>query len=170
MIKSLIQAYLAPYETYLWAALAVLMAVGFAAYNHHERAIGEQKVLAADSAARAAAEAQVKKIRDDLQAKADTAEKKRVATQKALDDYMSAHPVGTVLVCSNSRSGNPRVSAPSSAAVSSPSGPVAIPEVPGRSAPRDIGPALDTIVRAASAMAGFYGETQEDYLNAQRQR
>lgn len=173
MIKALIQTYLAPYETYIWAGLAVLMAVGFAAFIHHERLIGEQKVIAADAAARAVLEAKVQKQQADLQTKADAAEKARVATQKTLDDYMSAHPVGPVLVCSNARSsgsGVPETTVPTARPGGTGPGPLAVSEVPERGATRDIGPALDTIVRAASAMGGLYRETQEDYLNAQRQR
>lgn len=172
MIKTLIQTYLAPYETYIWAAIAVLMSVGFALFIHHERVIGEQKVIAADAKAKATLDAKVAQQTKALQDKADASENARVATQKALDDYMSAHPVGTVLVCSNTRSGGagvPQAPNPPTDVRVTP-GPAVVPEVPGRSTARDIGPALDTIVRAAGAMAGLYRETQEDYLNAERQR
>lgn len=171
MIKTLIQTWLAPYETYLWAALAVALMVSGLYFVHHERVIGEEKVIAADARARATLEAKVAKQTAALQAKADQAEKDRVATQKSLDDYMSAHPIGAVLVCGDPRRGSAGVQkAPAPAAsTGGPSpGPAVVPEVPGRSAPRDIGPALDTLVRAAGAMAGLYSETQADYVNAQR--
>lgn len=170
MIGALIKTWLAPYETYLWAGLAVALTIAGAYFVHHERAIGEQKVLAADAAARAALDAKVKQQTQALQAKADALENARVATQKTLDDYMSAHPVGAVVMCGNARSGGTGVSKASGSTNGSSTGSDVVPEVPGRSAPRDIGPALDTIVRAASALAGYYSETREDYINAQRQR
>lgn len=170
MIAALVKTWLAPYEAYLWAGLSIAITLSGVYFVHHERAIGKQELAAADDAARATLDAKVAAKTQALQAKADASENARVATQKALDDYMDAHPVGAVLVCGDSRrSGAGLPKAPGSAGGASP-GSGAVSEVPGGGTPRDIGPALDTIVRAAAAMGGLYRETQEDYLNAQRQR
>lgn len=173
MIAALIKTWLAPYETYLWAALAVALTIAGAYFVHHERVIGEQKVIAADAAAQVKIAALVKTQEIALQVEADKAESYRDASQKAVNDYMSAHDVGSVLVCDNPRrgsSGLSKAAAPVAGSVNPGAGPAPVPEVPGRSASRDIGPALDTIVRAAAAMDGLYQQTQGDYLNAQRQR
>lgn len=170
MIAALIKTWLAPYEVYLWAGLSVALTLGGVYFVHHERAIGKQELAAADNAARVTLDAKVAQQTQALQAKADASENARVATQKALDDYMAAHPIGAVIVCGNPRrsgSGVPKATGP---AGDPSSGSSAVSEMPGGDAPRDIGPSLDTIVRAAAAMGGLYRETQEDYLNAQHQR
>lgn len=162
MIKSIVQAYLAPYETYIWAALAVAMAIGFAAFTHHERAIGEQRVVAADAAAVAREHARAVKDQAAIQAKADAAERDRVTTQKALDDYMSAHPIGSVFVCSNPRRSGPirLPEAPAAHAGDAVSGAGPNP-VPTVSTGIDIGPDLSTLVRAAGTVATLYRQYQQ---------
>lgn len=166
MIKTLIQTWLAPYETYLWAGLAVLLTVGGLYFVHHERVIGEQKIIAADAKARAEEHAAMIKIQIGLEARADKAEKERDAAQKDLDDYLFTHPVGTVWVCSpptNSGRGLPKVTRPDNSHADPGAGPAPGSEVPRGSqvAATDIGPELDAIVRSFGTMAGLYREYQE---------
>lgn len=178
MIKTLIQTWLAPYEPYLWAGLAVVLVIGFGVFVHHERVIGEQKIIAADAKAEAKWKDKLAKIQATLQAKADKAEKDRDATQKTLDDYMFAHPVGSVWVCGppvNSGRGLPKVTRPDPGHADSQPGPSPGGEVPGGSqvAATDIGPELDTIVRSFGTMAGLYQEYQRQptvNVDAQHQR
>jgi hypothetical protein len=162
MIKSLIQSYLAPYETFIWAGLAVLMAVGFAVFVHHERVVGEQKVIAADAAAVAREHAKSILEQQAIQAKADAAEKVRDATQKTLDDYMSAHPVGSVFVCNKPHdsgpTGLPEVSSSNPGDAVSGAGPDPVSAVPSGV---DIGPDLSTLVRAAGTVATLYRQYQQ---------
>lgn len=162
MIGTLIKTWMAPYETYLWAALAVALTLGGAYFVHHERVIGEQKVVAADAAAVAREHAQAVKDQAVIQAMADQAEKNRVATQKSLDDYMSAHPVGAVFVCNQPRSsgsaGLPQVAPAHPSDAVSGAGPATVPAV---STGVDIGPDLATVVRAAGTVATLYRQYQQ---------
>jgi hypothetical protein len=162
MISTLIKTWLAPYETYLWAALAVALTLIGAYFVHHERVVGEQKIISADAAAVAREHAQELKYQAALQAASDKAESYRESMQKGLNDYMAAHPVGPVLMCNQSRgsgsAGLPEATPAHSGDAVSGTGPATVPEVP---AGIDIGPDLSTIVRAAGTMATLYRQYQQ---------
>lgn len=164
MIGTLIKTWLAPYEVYIWAGLAVLALGGILYETHVQRDIGRKDVIAADAAARADEHKKIQAAQKILQAKADKAEADRVATEEKLADYQRAHPVGSVWLCGapNDSAGGVRPSAPKVAGPKVPgTGPAAVPEVSGRSdPPRDVGPQLNTLVSAASKLAGLYREAQ----------
>lgn len=163
MISALIKTWLAPYEAYIWAGLAVLLLAGGLYEVHRQREIGRAEVIAADATARADEHAKVVKLQAQLQAVADKAEGDRDATQKQLDDYRAAHPTGAVFVCHRpgdrvrgagaNASPNPSDAIPSA-------GPAVIPEVPGGTE-TDVGANLDALVRAAEVMGGLYRQYQQ---------
>ncbi len=165
MIAALLKTYLAPYEIYIWAALAAFALGGIVYEAHVQRDIGRKDVIASDAAARADERKKVQAAQAALQAKADKAEADRVATEKKLADYQLAHPVGSVWLCDapNNSIGGLHPVAPKVTGSKLPgSGPAPIPEVSGRSdPPRDIGPQLNTLVSAASKLAGLYRQEQQ---------
>jgi len=163
MISALIKTWIAPYEVYIWAGLAVILLAGGLYEVHVQREIGRNEVRAADAAARADEHAKVVKLEAQLQAVADKAKGERDATQKQLDDYRAAHPVGAVFVChkpADSRWGLPAAAgADPGNAVPSP-GPIAVPAVSGGTE-TDVGADLDALVRAAEVMGGLYRQYQQ---------
>lgn len=163
MISALIKTWLAPYEAYIWAGLAVLLLAGGLYEVHRQREIGRAEVIAADAAARADEHARVVKLQTQLQVVADKAKGDRDATQAQLDSYRASHPTGAVLLCH--RSGD-RVRGAGTNASPNPGDAVPgtrsaiVSDVPG-GAETDVGANLDALVRAAEVMGGLYRQYQQ---------
>jgi hypothetical protein len=175
MIGTLIKSYLAPYELYIWAGLAVLSLGGIVYETHVQREIGRNEVRVQVQKATEAQKEKDAKETARLQALADKAEADRDAVQKKLDNFDVAHPVGSVWLCGPPVSANarPAASAKKSADADTRPGPAVVSSVPAvDSPPRDIGPDLEVIVSAASKMAGLYREFQQQpvIVNASPQR
>jgi len=155
---------LKPYEPYVWAAAAVAILFGSLALVHHIEQIGAQQEIAKVEAARAAEHIKVVQETADLQAKADKAAEERDAKQNQLDAYMATHPVGAVFVCSHTNSSKPAgvpASTKADPGIAVPSaGSAVVPPVLAGGTGVNIGPALDTLVRAAGAVAGLYQQSQ----------
>lgn len=162
---SILGVALAPIEPYIWAALVLLTLGGGLYVCHRLEAIGANQVKAADASARADEQKKVAAQTVALQVLADKAAEKRDVAQKALTDYMAAHPVGHVFVCrgqANSGSGLPKAASSDRATASSSADAGHVGQVSGGSEdkPIDIGPALDVIVRSAGAVSGLYRQSQ----------
>lgn len=156
---------LAPFESYIWAALLLIVLAGGLYACHRLETIGANEVKTADAAARADEQKKTAADTAALQVMAEKATEERDVAQKALSDYLAAHPVSPVLVYHGpANSGRGLSSAPS--IDSGPAG--ACPDagdlgnvlVGGDVPPTDISPELDTIVRSAGAMAGLYQQFQ----------
>lgn len=155
-----ITAWIKSAEAGLWAA-AVVALIGWHLWTVHEAKVtARAEVYAADATARADEDKKIAAQEATMKAQADQAEKTRESTQTAFDSYVSAHPVGAVLMCSPPSdhgqlpSGTPQ----NGGAAGAGTGPASVPKVPAGS--RDIGPALDTIVQAAGRLAILYQDAQ----------
>ena len=153
---------LSEWKELAWAAgLIAVLSWGLWAV-HHERQIGQQQVIAADAKARKEEQVKVQAETVSLQAAANQAAGDRDAVQKSFDAYMAAHPVGAVIVrgpaACNQSTGLPGAAATHGGNASAGTGPAAVPQV--STGGRDIGPALDTILRASGALAGLYQQFQ----------
>jgi hypothetical protein len=94
-MSTLIKTWLAPYEVYLWAGLAVLLLVLGVSFVEHERTIGANEVKAADARA-VAAETKLKlQVEADAQKTLDPA---NAALHVALDGNVPVAPI-VVRVC-----------------------------------------------------------------------
>lgn len=58
---------LIPFKDWVYGAIIASLLVAFGVYTHHERVLGEQKIVAIDAKAAAAAEAKVKAATDAAQ-------------------------------------------------------------------------------------------------------
>lgn len=164
MIGTLIKTYLAPYEVYIWAALAVLSFGGILYETHVQRDIGRNEVRVQVQKATEAQKEKDAKETARLQVLADKAEADRDTVQKKLDDFGRAHPVGSVWLCGAPGSVNARPAAPAKKPANAGTGTgsaVVLPVPAVDSSPRDIGPDLERLVSAASTMAGLYREFQQ---------
>lgn len=158
----MITAYLKQFEVYIWAGVAVLVLIGAMYEVHVQREIGRNEVVAADAAARADERAKIAKEQVAVQAKADAAEVAREASDQKFNAYMSAHPVGSIIVChqpSNQPGGLRPASSPNGADAGAGSGPPVVPTVSAGGV--DIGPRTGVIVRAAGKMAELYRQYQQ---------
>lgn len=162
MISTLIKTWIAPYEAYIWAGLAMLLLIGGLYEVHVQREIGRNEVRAADAAARADEHKKVLQEQAALQAAADKAKGERDATQAQLDAYRAAHPVGAVLLChrpSDSGQRLPKATGKDPGPTVPSPGPTAVPQVPGGTEV-DVGANLDALVRASEIMGGLYRQYQ----------
>lgn len=133
---------------------------------HHLESVGENRIKAQDAAAAQVAHQDMLKQQLQMQAQADQAEVQRDATQKQLDDYRTANPVGHVFVC---RQGGSKPGLPSSPSANggnagAGAGSASIPEVPEGSV--DIGSPLDAIVHAAGNLGSLYRQYQQQPTGA----
>lgn len=142
-------------RTYLEIAAAVVLAIGFALFVHHERAIGEQKIEASDAKATAAAQRQADAetaLNNERAAKADIGADH---DQQVVDDYRASHPDGAIRLCrpDNRVAGLPSTGATGGKAPGPGTGPNPVREVPGGSEGPDVSAELDAIVQAAERLA-----------------
>jgi len=148
---------------YLEIAAAVVLAIAFGLFVHHERAVGALKINTADAkalqAAHEKADAQTA-LNLERAAKADAG---AVSAQKAVDDYRAAHPEQPIRLChsDNSQPGVPKGSPANQSAPSAGPGPAPLREVQSGTAGADIGPGLDALVQAASRLAVLYANQQQ---------
>lgn len=154
-----------PNIDWLYVLIFVGLGGGLAYEHYHLIHEGESKIEAQDKAAKIVLDQQVAGRTAALQQAADQAAKDRDATQNELDAYRAAHPVTSVLVCHENHSspGLPQASGSHGGAANSSSGSAPVPEVLGRSSDQsvDVGPELDTILRAAGELGTLYREDQE---------
>lgn len=149
---------------YLEIGAAVVLAIAFSLFVHHERAVGEQKIAASDAKALAAARKQADAetaLNLERAAKADAG---AISAQKAVDDYRAAHPDTPVRLCypDSSVPGMPTISAADLKLKGAGTRPAVVPEVPGRSeSGPDIAAELDAIVQAAGRLAVVYTDRQQ---------
>lgn len=147
---------------YLEIGAAVVLAIAFSLFVHHERAVGAQKIEISDAKATKAAK--------DL-ADAQTAHKQVLATQakQAADheqqiivDYARDHPAGDVRVCHANIGGPgvPQGSTSHGGTQSAGTGSAAIPGVPDATPGPNIGPGLTEIVLSAARLATLHAEWQ----------
>ena len=159
------------YEPIVWAVGLVAVLIGALALIHHIEAIGARDELAKVEAARAEEHVKVQAETARLQAAADKAAGDRDEKQHELEVYMASHPVGVIRVCDHARSGSnvglPTVASSNGATSDSGAGPVVVPSVlsgtegEGSGGGPDVGPEVDTLVRAAATVAGLYRQSQQ---------
>lgn len=149
---------------YLEIGAAVVLAIAFSLFVHHERAVGEQKIAASDAKALAAARKQADAetaLNLERAAKADAG---AISAQKAVDDYRTANPIGPVRLCTNTNHSQRgvRQAGPQNSGTPGP-GPGAdtVRTVPDGTAGPDIGPGLDALVQAAGRLATLYSDQQQ---------
>lgn len=131
---------------------------------HHLEGVGVAKQQAADAQQALADHAKMLETQSQWQAQADKAEATRDATQKQLDDYRTANPIGHVLVCRNQGvrpAGLPQAAGANTGNGGAGTGSASVPEVPDGSSTIDIGSPLDTIVHAAATLGGLYRQYQQ---------
>lgn len=144
---------------YLEIAAGIVLLSAFGLYTWHERSVGQEKIEASDAKALSAAKAQADAETALNLERASKADAGAVSAQKAVDDYLAAHPEQPIRLCiaSNSKpslpSGSPHTGSPSNPAPGS----ATLSEVPGR----DIRPDLDAIVRAAERLDILYADRQQ---------
>lgn len=147
-------------KTYLDIGGAIAFLILVLVIVHHLETVGENRIKAQDAQALQAAQAKMLEQESQMKAQADKAEATRDATQKQLDDFRAANPVGHVFVCSKAGAptGVPKATSPQLGNADPGSGPAPVPEVPAGSV--DIGTPLDTIVYAAGVLGSLYREYQ----------
>jgi len=147
---------------YLEIAAAVVLAIAFGLFVHHERAVGAMKINTADAKALQAAheKADVETALNlERAAKADAG---AVSAQKAVDDYVAAQPIEPVRLCANNRLPVPGQGSTADPASQDPrTGSTAVPQVQGGTPGPDIGPGLDELVLSASRVAVLYNNLQQ---------
>ncbi len=164
MISSLIKTWLAPYEVYLWAAVAVLSLVLGVTFVAHERAIGENKVKAADAKAVAIQNKLNAKVEADAQTILNPADSQLHA---ALDAPPPVNAV-TLRVCPSppTRSGRPIVSAnagPGSSSAVQQTGFVREPVAPvSEGQGVDVGPTTIQLLAQADAELAYWRKYYAD--------
>jgi hypothetical protein len=164
VIKELASKFIAPYEAEILAAVVFGLVVFCMWEVHHQRQIGAAQVIAADAAARADEHAKVVKEEARLQAVADAAERERDATVKQLQDYATAHPVGSVRLCGrpgHKPAGVPPTGGTQPGTAGTGTGPAAVPEVLAGDTGPDVGRDVESLLRAAETLGGLYKSTQQ---------
>lgn len=151
---TVIKAYLAQYEVYLWAALAMLLLIGGVVVVHHIEVIGEDKVKAADAKAAAAQVIHTQEVEQRAQ--------ELMATQASqLHTALAAsNPVVpfSLSVCPDTPKTRPVVPSNGTPGPSSVSGQVVRATVAGPATSQgvDIAPDTDRVLKQADATVNYW--------------
>lgn len=154
------------WKVYLDIGAFVVFCVLVGVLVHHLETVGANKIKVADAAALQADHAKMLEQESQMQATADKAEATRDATQKQLDDFRSANPIGHVFVCKpgDSKPGVPAASAANGGNAGTGTRSASVPEMPAGST--DIGSPLDAIVHAAGNLGALYRQFQQQPSSA----
>lgn len=154
-------------RTYFEIAAALVLAVCFVLFTFHERAVGQQKIEAANDAASAKATAAAVAETTKLKDQAYTAERQAQYAETKLNDYMAAHPVGTVIVCrtaNNSGAGVPAGAPAPGKATDTGTGSSVVSAVPASAPGADLSEGLTELVSSAARLAIIDAERQQRTL------
>lgn len=139
-----------------------VLLLGYIFWAHHERAIGEAAIKAADAKALAVAEQKAAQESAALQAQVNSAQQEAQSAQDSLNQYIAAHPIGSVVCNVVPSRPVPKTPGTAGGTQGSGTGPSPVPAVPaGPVATGNIGPGLTVLMQAAARLAVLDAEWQQ---------